>query len=290
MSTLPDDAADDDDDALTCPLCGYDLRGLPEDRCPECGHAFDPASLRDARRSSPAWSFEHATSHRVRAFVGTFGRSLTPWRFWRELSPASVVVPRQLAIWSAAWLALGSLVAAGVFGMQLSAISRTFATNPGVKPTWTALVRYAPLRNRVAHDTVAIAFASLAWPLVTLAALALFGLTLRRAGIRRRHLWRCVLYAWPTTLLVASVGLVAATQLGWMPRFDSRSPLTLITHGLRILPSTTCTLLACAIVSTLHLTFAHARYLRLPHAAAQALLVGVVTWLALATLIAFGPR
>ncbi len=28
--------------AFTCRDCGYDLHGLPEPRCPECGSAFDP--------------------------------------------------------------------------------------------------------------------------------------------------------------------------------------------------------------------------------------------------------
>jgi hypothetical protein len=28
--------------AFTCKECGYDLRGLPEHRCPECGTGFDP--------------------------------------------------------------------------------------------------------------------------------------------------------------------------------------------------------------------------------------------------------
>lgn len=28
-----------------CPNCGYDLCGLPEDRCPECGQRFDRSSL-----------------------------------------------------------------------------------------------------------------------------------------------------------------------------------------------------------------------------------------------------
>jgi hypothetical protein len=27
---------------MRCLACGYDLRGLPENRCPECGRAFDP--------------------------------------------------------------------------------------------------------------------------------------------------------------------------------------------------------------------------------------------------------
>jgi hypothetical protein len=29
-----------------CAHCGYNLRGLPKPRCPECGHAFDPAEVR----------------------------------------------------------------------------------------------------------------------------------------------------------------------------------------------------------------------------------------------------
>ncbi len=31
---------------LKCPRCGYDVRGLPENRCPECGNFFDPDELR----------------------------------------------------------------------------------------------------------------------------------------------------------------------------------------------------------------------------------------------------
>jgi hypothetical protein len=30
---------------LKCPVCGYDLRGLSENRCPECGKSFDPTKL-----------------------------------------------------------------------------------------------------------------------------------------------------------------------------------------------------------------------------------------------------
>ena len=29
-----------------CPQCGYDLHGIPEIRCPECGFRFDKAALR----------------------------------------------------------------------------------------------------------------------------------------------------------------------------------------------------------------------------------------------------
>jgi hypothetical protein len=35
---------------LNCPKCGYDLGGLRERVCPECGGAFDPAAIRRRHR------------------------------------------------------------------------------------------------------------------------------------------------------------------------------------------------------------------------------------------------
>jgi hypothetical protein len=41
------------DPAVTCfcPECGYNLTGIPEDRCPECGFGFQLAAIRDIAQS-----------------------------------------------------------------------------------------------------------------------------------------------------------------------------------------------------------------------------------------------
>lgn len=47
------------DSGLRCPACEYNLTGLAENRCPECGCAFDPDELRarleTAPRPIPVW-------------------------------------------------------------------------------------------------------------------------------------------------------------------------------------------------------------------------------------------
>ena len=43
---------DDKDATQYCPTCGYDLFGLSQDRCPECGKDFDRSALPIVKRSA----------------------------------------------------------------------------------------------------------------------------------------------------------------------------------------------------------------------------------------------
>jgi hypothetical protein len=45
---------------LYCPVCGYNLAGLPENRCPECGQTFSPAKISFLQSGRPFLGAEKA--------------------------------------------------------------------------------------------------------------------------------------------------------------------------------------------------------------------------------------
>src|SRR3954447_5577159 len=95
---IPSSAPDDQDASqapdwatlareLHCPLCEYNLRGLVEPRCPECGHRFNWRQLLDTREHQHPFLFEHHPRHSVRSFFRTLRETLLPRRFWPTLQP-----------------------------------------------------------------------------------------------------------------------------------------------------------------------------------------------------------
>jgi hypothetical protein len=82
-----------------CPLCAYDLRGIGEPRCPECGYTFDWPDLLDPTRRLHPYLFEHHPERNVRSFWRTAAGALLPRRFWRALQPAQPSRPRRLVLY-----------------------------------------------------------------------------------------------------------------------------------------------------------------------------------------------
>src|SRR6185503_2909506 len=86
---------------LHCPLCEYNLRGLTEPRCPECGYRFEWVELIDAKLKLHPYLFEHHPRRNVWSFWKTAVGGLRPGRFWKALHPTHVSRPgRLLAYWA----------------------------------------------------------------------------------------------------------------------------------------------------------------------------------------------
>jgi hypothetical protein len=101
-------------ESILCPLCEYDLRGLPEARCPECGGQFSWDELTDPSRRKHLFLFEHHPERNFWSFRRTLFAGMFPIRFWRSLHPVQAIRPRRLAIY---WLvcSLPMLLVVGIY-------------------------------------------------------------------------------------------------------------------------------------------------------------------------------
>lgn len=72
---------------LFCPHCDYNLRGLTEDRCPECGNGFDRRELLHWLRTSALSVYSRGPHQRAQQFRLFWMSLFRPSRVGRELPP-----------------------------------------------------------------------------------------------------------------------------------------------------------------------------------------------------------
>src|SRR5258706_5160535 len=124
LQTHPDD--------VRCPKCQYNLRGLIEPRCPECGYRFEWHNLLDDRLRPHPFLFEHHPESNFKSFWKTAWAGLRPFRFWKSLNLVQPTRPGRLLIyWIGAMLLSVQLLVVEyvcfiVFLVQLMSSQRRF--------------------------------------------------------------------------------------------------------------------------------------------------------------------
>ncbi len=202
------------DVVLHCPRCGYDLRLLPNPRCPECGLPFNWDELIAAARhhlASPLFDY-HWRDRPVRSLLLTCWRAMWPWRLWRDLPLA--VEPR-----------LGPLVVLLLIALAIQVpvcVSVEYATfdyythhqTPGQGITLIAA------RDWEGHIWAAVGDVTIA--ALTWLVLHVFRQTIQRYRIRSRQILRLMLLALLGCVLWRAASVLAHEGVGHLQdRFDA---------------------------------------------------------------------
>ena len=218
---------------VRCPLCDYNLRGLPHPRCPECGGRFTWRELLETASTGHPCLFELHPERNVRAYLRTALGAMLPRRFWTQVSPVLPVRRRRLiAYWAiGACLAfLISLPACAAFWLHSIARYGLLPGRPGrTAPGWPAgrgsswitvafsggSLSWSDLGEAVVEAiprTAQVVGFFLAWGLLTLAVMQIFRVSMRRARIRTAHILRTVVYSFDPFLW----GLVSVALFAWL--------------------------------------------------------------------------
>jgi hypothetical protein len=312
-STAPDWSAITE--TIRCPLCEYELRGLSEPRCPECGYRFDWPDVLDPTRRVHPYLFEHHPRRNVWSFVRKKLAGFAPWRFWQTLQPTARVHPRRLVLYWLIHVPLLLLILLGAFvryfvdvapGYQMmrARLIQVINADPNDPGTQRWIRRHGSVQNAIDADFpdpysiagmarvashfwswklsaaipgyVPITAMLLLWPWLTFATLMIFRGSMSRAKVRPIHVVRCVIYS-GDVFLIAVVLLLPV-----VPQFSQfgYDPIRLF----RVL------LLACGVLSVLMLAklgFAYRLYLRFPHAWSTAIASQILVSLSILSIASF---
>ena len=296
------------DEEIRCPLCSYNLRGLAEPRCPECGYRFAWPEMLDPTRRRHPYLFEHHPERRVWSFCKTVLGGLRPGRFWRRLHPTQPSHPRRLVQYWGLSIGFYLICLAGWYVAALTHdAAKTAARNAAQRASETTFLsspQGAAVRRRIVQDfgsvqaylnrayptstrqvirrrlqqelglhaAFLVVLTPVVWPWLTFAALMVFQISMRRARVRAVHVLRCALYSSDAVLWM---GLAMVPVAG--ARFvltGSPSPSDEMVLGLAGL----C--LALGLLVVVRLVMAYKHYLRFDHPLATVLASQIIVLLA----------
>lgn len=256
-------------EAIECPLCDYNLRGLTEPRCPECGYTFEWAELTDPTRRRHRYLFEHQKRHRLWGFFATLTREFRPNRFWQTLHPAQAVNGFRLGLYGAVVMLVA--LAPALTLPWIEEPMRFFRMRP-VAPTWGESLAEFMLSNQraIAFFSIVIAI----YPASTALSLMVFQQSMRRARVRVGHAMRCAIYSSDAVFWFGlwQVVVILWGSLQWQAGARLSPQYYLLAGGA-----------ATVLFTTLRIRSAYAHYMKFPHAAAIAILTQVMVILLLFT-------
>jgi hypothetical protein len=182
---------------VVCPLCAYNLRGLTEPRCPECGYQFIWSELLEAKRNKHPYLFEHHRERPIWSFFKTMFGGLRPKRFWTSIHPAHATHMHRLIAYWIGTLVLTSVWAIGV-AVQLWVQFRTMSPTLG-----PSLFGFSGIVWSILLWFMWVMLVTVSWVGATLLALMIFRISMRRAKVRTVHVLRCVLYSFDAVVWAA---------------------------------------------------------------------------------------
>jgi len=265
---------------ITCPLCGYNLRGLAEPRCPECGYRFAWSEVLDRSHIHP-FLFEHHPERNFRSFWRTLFAGLNPIRFWRSVLPTHEPKAWRIVIY---WVLGVVLMLGGVLGAGIAAAvwefrdSRSYPSSillPTLSSADIVRTMFETNRGRVLAVVASLAAILAIWPWLTVAILSIFRISMRRARVRQSHVLRCVIYSFdggPWAGLIACLGFLIVPPLS----------------GDIVHLNDTCGWIVCIaailwFIMSIRLAIAYRNYLKFDHPIAT---VAVAQFIAVLTLLA----
>ncbi len=303
------------DHDVPCPLCEYNLRGLVEPRCPECGYTFDWPEVLDVQRRPHAFLYEHHPERPWWAFARTLLGTCRPTPFWQSLHPTQPTSRRRLltywglvsAVYVVLLLTQVAIFLHGRGGMlirmykplharaaaQLSDRNYAVGHRNSVIREYGSIEAYLDvhypiklgrgLATQLSRDLWRWRFGwltllwPLAWPWVIFGVLVSLRLSIRRARMSSFHVLRCVIYSMD---LVVWIGLALLLMILVVRYLGGQPPMASLQD---LQASALLLFLLGIIVSTHRLAKAYRWYLRFDHPAMTVILCQLLALLALLT-------